>query len=122
MKRLTVLAVAGMFAIVPLGTPEPTPAVATIPPHVAAIHLAAPVGPDTVQGCVSHAEYDADQIGLTRLQVANQFDTYGVYDGDNDAGTRYRAAYTPCWTDTQQVIEVFSYETGLDVNEWIRDV
>lgn len=70
-------------------------------------------------GCVSHAEYDNLDRGLSVQQVSGRFDTNGWYIGAT--GDRFRRGYDPCWSDTRKVVVFYSLTNGLSVDWDIRD-
>jgi hypothetical protein len=74
---------------------------------------AAPAG--AAENCVTHNEYDNMVRLLTVGQVANRFDTNGVYLGAGPE--RWRRGYDACWTNERRVVVWFSFTTGLS-DDW----
>lgn len=66
-------------------------------------------------GCVSRAEFDNMERGLSAGQVAGRFDTNGVYLGSGEE--RFRRGYDACWTNERRVVVWYSLTTGLS-DDW----
>lgn len=84
----------------------------------------APTAPADTENCVSHAEVDNYENGLTRTQVWNRFDIYGDAAGELPSGDGYKADYVPtCWAPSERkVVVAFSYVTGESLWIDVRDL
>jgi hypothetical protein len=71
--------------------------------------------------CASRGEYDNLRTGLEPYQVANRFDIYGWFIGDN--ATTFRRGYNPCWDEgDRKIVIVYSYDTQGSISWSVRDV
>lgn len=72
------------------------------------------------ENCVTHAEYDRTENGLTPSDVELIYDVYGSYAGDNERG--YWRQYRTCWAPGEREIIVrYSWNSGRSYDWLIRD-
>lgn len=83
--------------------------------------IAAPSVSADTPGCVSHAEYDGLERGLTPGQVAARFDTNGSFRGSGDAF--FSRNYNPCWDNPgdKRVVVWYALDNGLSDHWDVRD-